>query len=339
MRLPLLAVCLLLVVSLGSGPAPGEPTPPRDQVVPEGIAGLTAAEIYELAVRAGQAGELARLEALLRAAARAGHENAALWLAELAFARGRADWPALVLEHLRPLAASAVLETQVFYWLGFAGEQARPPLAPAQVDLWYRIAAHDLVAGRGLTRADLQRRLDAYGEDWLNGGALSWRFRERVGEAWGAVRSGGGALVKQAEGYCRAQLPDAALLCERYLATADELQHPRGQFLYARHRLREGAGALPRAQQYFIAQSLCESGAAGVAEAYVLLAELIVARDFYDGHHRLPVLAHFLKRRELSQREIALTEALAADLSPEERNLLELHQNGRLPIPTCWTAP
>ena len=151
MRLPLLAVCLLLAVSLGSGPAPGEPAPLRDQVVPEGIAGLTAAEIARLAREALARGDLVRWRELAEAAAGAGDAGTALDLARQAYREaGLAAAPEIERYARLGLGTDPRALSDAYFWLALVGERVagrRVATAPsrAQLVLWYRIVAWDLL--------------------------------------------------------------------------------------------------------------------------------------------------------------------------------------------------
>ncbi len=335
MRLPLLAVCLLLAVSLGPGPAPAEPAPlrdrtlpgdqtlPRDEAVPEGIAGLTAAEIYELAVQAAQAGEVERYRRLLTAAAEAGHALSALSLARLVYRLQRPDWPHVVLNTLRPLAGETSLKDEAFFWLGLAGERAGPEVPSRQTELWYRLAAWYMTYDERSGRAQLQSLLHYLGESRLGGGLVPWRLRSAVGELLGWQGRDGDFYFERSASVCGIDLHAADLFCDALIAKAASRGHPSARYLKASKQLATRRLPGDAFRRFAVLHDLCLSGSEGVFEATRLLAQTIVANDLGPGHARPAALFQLLRQAERSPETVALAQALEALLSDAEVGRVE----------------
>ncbi len=309
-----------------------QPEPPRDQVVPEGIEGLTAEEIAELAIEAAQAGDTERYLELLAAAAYAGDAHSARQMARLAYGRQWPGWPETALRYVRPIADGAVLKAESFYWLGFAGENAIPSLPEEQTDLWYRIAAWHMANSYGDSRADLQVLLDHYGEDWLSGGEVSWRFRELVGEAYAFQAKSGSWFYEQALSYCSMALEHAGILCLDYLEVAARKDHPRAQFDFAWQVLNASPETASESRRAWAMSLLCLSGQSGVREATILLARKIVENDLGEGHFRPQAYYQIGLIEERNEELEELFLEIDKRLSHNERWQLEYSYKNAFPI-------
>jgi hypothetical protein len=315
MRRLLLALCLLPVLALSSASASAEPSPPRDEIVPEGIEGLTAEEIYDLALAAARAGDVVRQETLLFEASRKGHENAALWLAKIGFTQQWPNWADIAMRVLQPIADEAVLESHVYFWLGFAGSHRATAVTDEQRDLWYRIAAHDIVEGGFATRAYVQRRLDYFGEKWLDGGELPWRFREFVGDAWQLRDASGDSVYEHARRACQSTLSQASVLCGKYLELAAQKGFAPAEFDYASRLLSDERVASDPERLQRALDVLCSSASSGYVPALERLSEHALSDS--DVRHYRPQLVDWILRMHDPGKNLKTRKALLAALLTE----------------------
>ncbi len=321
MRL-LLALCLLAVLA---GAAQGQQTtpqtdPPRDRVVPEGTEGLSAEEIYWKAVSAQRSGDLLRSLRLLQASAEAGYPYAALDLAALTYQIRAPGWAAKTLDYARLAAEGGADDSRSFLLMGLAGGASEPPIGDAQVDLWYTIAAWDLVDLDVLDRRAIQLALQDLREEFLNG-ALPERYESLVGELFELRRAGGDVVYKRMLRVCESALQHADRLCWRYLIASAERGHALAQYDLGIALLDEGKRLRSRELDAASAvRMLCRSATQGHFPALARLAALVLQDGRRPGW-TLAWLAVALRDTRGSNEAAArkLHERLVAAFSQDDR--------------------
>ncbi len=324
MRLPLLAVCLLLAVSLGSGPAPGEPAPLRDQVVPEGIAGLTAAEIARLAREALARGDLVRWRELAEAAAGAGDAGTALDLARQAYREaGLAAAPEIERYARLGLGTDPRALSDAYFWLALVGERVagrRVATAPsrAQLVLWYRIVAWDLLRLHR-SRVEMQVGLESLRHRLIGQEPFPPAFLAALGEIRSWFDERPAALFARSKPLCdRPDLLGSERLCLALLREAAERGYAPAMPAAAFRLLELPGDELDLWEKGQIQGWLCHAALTGRADALEELGRLLGAKG-WPPRVDLSTVSVLLERADLAE----LAEPLKALFTDLDRRLYE----------------
>jgi hypothetical protein len=301
MRRLLLAFCLLPALTLAAASASAEPSPPRDEIVPEGIEGLTPKRMFERAVELMRAGDVVRGEALMRASADRGNGAAAGTLARLLYERKGHDWRKAVERYAR-IAISARPRFEPGYVL-LAAVLDDDPSAQGigRTDLLYRIFALMMLSAYQ-DRVDLQKSFAGLAADYYESVLLPPKLERAIRWADPLVRGGGQDLYAAYLQHCSgpasplAGLEFLAEYCRELLYEAAYAEQPDARVSAAYDMLENDPGGR---HEYFAQVWLCQAAAAGDAAAALRLAR----RVLIEGHRPrvlLIALAFVLIRTDAS---------------------------------------
>jgi hypothetical protein len=339
MRRLLLAVCLLPVLALSSASALAEPLPPRDEIVPEGIEGLSAGEIRERGFALLAVGDH-KGWALVRAAADRGDGAAAFGTAIALFVQRGPGWAREVHRYAR-IAADADPDGDVpepdlytYFLLAESGRALDPPVAPAQLDIWYRLSILFQTRHEVLDRRTLREGFERLRMRALGGAPFPPRYDALLAEEMALRRADAAAYLAAAQPVCASALADSGYLCLQYRVEAGERGHAPSRYRVAIDLLDGGARLRSRKRDLEVAaRFLCKNADLGDMNALERLALLIV-RDRADVDLPLWPIALALRvtDRLPSESPGRLYDALVSAFSEQDRRYFDLFRGwDRLP--------
>lgn len=326
-----LVAALVLAVVLAV-PVQAQDQPPRDEVVPEGLEGLSLDEVLARLQAATAAGDVARARELLEHSARIGNTLAAVLLAAEAFQKRLPDWRARV-RYFAGLDLEADHRTATgYFWLGLAEDREldrfRSTAPLGQADLFYRLHAYSTVAANA-ERSDLQRHLDAMQVGWLGGSPLPPRYLSAI--QWGlALRARSKAevysvYVMECSGPSAWTRGNAAAdaYCWLLLRRAAARGQPSAMFQAALQTIRETLPRGARVDERQLQWWLCWCAESGNPEAAAILAERLTDAE-REAYVHLTKLAYLVEAAPLEKhRAQELLTSLFARMSALEVQLFD----------------
>lgn len=276
-----LSVSLALFVAAGLPFAAGRAEPVRDVVVGAEPAGSSAEELFARAREARAQGDVPTARALTRAAAEAGHPDAAFAVA--AWTHRRGGWTdAGEIYRLGRLAVSRLNTAHLAYlWLAMSAERRDGVASADQIALWYRLAAASVLGDedRGL---DIYDELETLRRDVLRMSHLPRGLERAVRWVRDVYRMPPQGRYRELRPICEgSDLRGRAVLCHTLLFDIALDGHTGAQGLAAKAIV-----ALPvahwRPKIMYLDPAqwwLCRAAADGDGEAAILLAELVLFQD------------------------------------------------------------